>query len=418
MGKFQKINSVFVLLLLLGMFLSQYSFGQISGLKYQRNVSGVNGRWGSILLPNDMYGKVNDDFSDIRIYSVNTKKDTVETPYWIESMASKPIIEKRNFRLLNSSSNADGSFFTLEGSDKFSVNQLNIDFEQNNFDWKIKVEGSQEQSQWFTLVDDYRVLSISNDQTDYTFTKVKLPEAKYNYYRITIKTSEKTVLKEVSLSYESSTANTSVRYPIATLNNKEDKTNKQSILDVVLHNAVPVNNIQVFAKKNFNYFRTVNIEILADSFKTTKGMEYSYVPLATGVLNSKTENVLNFSNTIIKKFRIVVDNDDNAALTIDSVNVSGSPYRMNVYFLDTAAQYILAYGNPNMRMANYDIEHFKNEIPSNIPTLSLGEERILKQPLSASKESMPLDKKWLWTVILILVALLGYFAFKMLKKVG
>src|SRR5690606_40823506 len=62
--------------------------------------------------------------------------------------------------------NESGYFFTFEMPAREPINQLYLQFKEKNFDWKIRLEGSHDQQEWFTIADDYRIVSISNQLTD------------------------------------------------------------------------------------------------------------------------------------------------------------------------------------------------------------------------------------------------------------
>ena len=49
---------------------------------------------------------------------------------------------------------------------KGSLVQIKLSFKQENFDWKVKLEGSNDNKVWFTVVTDYRILAIKNSNTD------------------------------------------------------------------------------------------------------------------------------------------------------------------------------------------------------------------------------------------------------------
>ncbi|PZP50549.1 MAG: DUF3999 domain-containing protein, partial [Pseudopedobacter saltans] len=167
--------------------------------QYERKVNNVHSRWGSFLLPEDMYGKVRNDFADIRIYGISPAKDSAEVAYWVESTEAASTLEKMQFQILNTTRNSEGSFFTFETKDTFSINQLNVSFQQQNYDWNVRLEGSMNQSDWFTIIDNYRLLAIKNDHTDYAFTTINFNDVKFCFFRLLVKTKEEVSLHEVSL---------------------------------------------------------------------------------------------------------------------------------------------------------------------------------------------------------------------------
>ena len=61
--------------------MNSFAFGQMKDLKYKRELKGIQDQWHSITIPNEMYGKISQDLSDIRIYGIKANKDTIEASY-------------------------------------------------------------------------------------------------------------------------------------------------------------------------------------------------------------------------------------------------------------------------------------------------------------------------------------------------
>ena len=155
-------------LLIITLFLNcPFAFGQIGEFKYKRELKGISGQWHKIVLPDSVFGKISNDLNDIRIFGITAENDTIETPYLLrlatETVSAKEIV----FKTLNSSRNENGHYFTFEISTSEAINQIDLDFKQDNFDWRIKLEGSQNQNDWFTVIENYRILSIKNEIEDF-----------------------------------------------------------------------------------------------------------------------------------------------------------------------------------------------------------------------------------------------------------
>ena len=168
-----------------------YSYAQIDQYSYKRELLGITDQWHKVVLPEDIYGKMSPELSDIRIFGLTETNDTIEASYLLQLKTEKVVGTEVKFKLLNTTHNEKGYYFTMEVPTEDSVNQLMLNFKQDNFDWMLSLEGSQNQQEWFNIVDDYRILSIKNAETNYQFTKVTFPETKYRYFRVLIKSKEK-----------------------------------------------------------------------------------------------------------------------------------------------------------------------------------------------------------------------------------
>jgi hypothetical protein len=175
---------------LLFLLLAKISFAQLNIYNYSREISGVSDTWHTIELPNGVFGKMDVSLNDLRIYGI-TKTDTIEVPYLLKIATEKQTEKNIDFTLLNTSKEGNAYFFTFEIPSDKTINEIDLNFKQQNFNWLVNLEGSQDNNDWFSIVSDYRILSIKNELTHYQFTNVKFPKSKYRYLRLQITADEK-----------------------------------------------------------------------------------------------------------------------------------------------------------------------------------------------------------------------------------
>ncbi len=408
-----KRNNVFLVIFFT--ICSVSAFAQMKNCNYRRKITNIQQEWQHINLPNSIFGKANDTLSDLRIYGITAKNDTVEAPYLLHMAADKVSEKDVHFNLLNESQNEKGYFFTFEIPIETAINKLKLDIEQVNFDWKIQLEGSQNQREWFSIVDNYRILSIQNENTKFRFCDIDFPNSKYHYYRLLIKSKEKPILKSTIISKIETVSGILKKY---SANYTRKESDKKTILSVSLPEYAPITQVNVFIKDKFDYYRPINIECPTDSVKLTNSKSsndwiYHYKTLQAGMLNSDKSNELKFESTILKKLTISIENDDNKPLQIDSVQVAGYTYRITARFTDPATYY-LCYGNEHAETPKYDIEHFEEKITDTTAVTTLEKEEVLHT--ASTTEPLFTNKLWLWLVMTVMIVLLGWFSLKMVKE--
>lgn len=391
------------------------SYGQMNKYDYQRELKGITEQWHKVVVPNDVFGKVSPNLSDIRIIGITANKDTLEAPYLLRRTTEKVSNKDISCKIINTAHNEKGYYFTFEVQSVEAVNQIKLDFKQKNFDWRVKVEGSQNQEEWFTIIEDYRILAIKNELTNFRFTKISFPEAKYRFFRLHIPAKEKPELTVGKIAQYELTEGTFNTYPIERFKIKEDKKNKQTRIEIDLQSAVSVSHIKIDVKDNFDYYRPITIKCLTDSFKTEVGWKYNYKTLANGTLNSIEENEFKFNSTTVDKLLILIHNRDNAALAIDAVEVKGYVHELVARFTEPA-NYFMVYGYKNARKPQYDIVRFKDKIPEIMTTLRIGEEVAIEKTTVAPTEPLFKNKTWLWATMAVIILLLGWFSLRMLSK--
>jgi len=391
------------------------SYSQLTDYNYERALDGVTEDWHSITIPNDVFGKVSPSLKDIRVYGVSSTKDTVEVPYILKVNSEKFKSVQESFEILNRVAANDGYYYTFKLEEGTSINNIDLSFKNDNFDWKVNVEGSQNQQEWFKILNDYRILSIKNESSSYSFTKLRFPSASYKYFRVFIKSDVKPELESSKISKRQRTDGVFIDYQVKTMKLTDNKFKKSTSLDFELNNPVSVSRLKVNVAANYDYFRSVNFEYLKDSVQTEKGWKYNYRTFKSGTLTSLEENEIKFNSIIAQKFRMIVSNNDNQPLNIESISVKGFKHELIARFTE-AADYRLVYGNNKTYRADYDITKFKNNIPSNLKPLSVGEEKEIEQKKVEGISALFENEIWLWAIMGIVILLLGGFTYKMLQK--
>lgn len=389
--------------------------GQIDAYHFNRPITDINEQWHQIILPTTIYEKVNPNLSDIRIYGITPAKDTIEAPYLLKTVTPQIEKEGRNFQLINTSNNSNGHYFTFELPTENAINEIQLDFLQNNYDWTVQLEGSQNQNEWFELVDNYRLVAITNESTDYEFSTIHFPAAKYRYLRVLVKTDQVVALRKATLNLQTTMAAKYEDYAIVNQAIKSDNQRKTTVIDLTLKHQLPVSYIHIEAKEDFDFYRPISIQYLSDSTKTNEGWRYQYRNIDSDILSSLETNEFTFKERLAKKLRIIIRNQDNPALTIEAVKVKGYQHQLIARF-DQSANYYLAYGREKARFPRYDIGQFEHKIPKSLGTLSLGDEQIIEQEVTPTTAPLFENKGWLWGLMLVIIVVLGWFTMKMLKE--
>ncbi|MEW7278990.1 DUF3999 family protein [Aquimarina sp. 2201CG1-2-11] len=407
------LNSILCCLLILVTY--SFSYGQLADNDYKRELKGITAQWHKIIVPNELFEKASPNLADLRIFGLTESNDTIEIPYLLRLSAEKISTKDVAFTSLNASHNDKGYYFTFEIPSKESINQIKLDFNQENFDWRITLEGSQNQNEWFTVVENYRILSIKNNQTDFRFTKLSFPDSKYRFFRLLIDSKEKPKLTVASLIQNEITEGKFRTYSIKKMTVKEHKQTKQTVVDVDLQLPVRLSSIHIDVSETFDYYRPITIKYVTDSLKTEQGWKYNYSKLTSGTLNSIEKNEFQFGNTTVQKLKIYIDNHDNHPLTINKIEVKGHLHELIARFTNPAT-YFLTYGNQRATRPNYDIARFTNNIPKDLTELDPGSELIIEKKKASVVAPIFENKTWLWVIMTVIIVLLGWLSIKMIQK--
>lgn len=402
-------------LLALFLLISSFAYSQMDGYHFKRSLQGISESWHTLTLQNEIYSKIRPDLADVRIFGITAKKDTIEAAYrW--KRPSGPYEKKiTSFKIINQSFTKGGTFYTLELPNVEPINEISLDFSNDNYDWRINLEGSNEQVTWFTLLSNYRILALNNDEVKaFTFSKLKFPNAKYKYYRVFINSQTNTTLQSAAISFNDTEDGVLRNYQIKNQSISQNRKLQQTIVSVDLASALPVHAIKINISDSFDYYRMVQFQYVSDSIKLKNGYEYLYEDLPSGILTSFGTNEFKTDRVLAKKFKMIIQNFNNPPLPIKDVELKGFPDQLEIRFLKKA-DYYLVYGNKLAEKPRFDLTYFAEKIPKNTSKLHLGKEMRIAPRAEAHQQPLFQNKLWLYILMGFIILLLGGFTLQMMN---
>ena len=416
-----KIKSIFSLIFL---GISALGFAQKNEFSFKRAIKANPAtEWNKIEIPLPMYEKLNQNFSDIRIYQLSGK-DSLEVPYLLSktqfASLENETTEYIGFKILNQTKTADGYYFTLESPITADIEEIDLHFSNQNFDWKITLEGSHDQKQWFSILENYRILSIQNSKTDYNFQLLAFEKTNYKFYRIFIPSKETPILQRASMQEKFTPKIEFNKLLINNIKQTNSTKDKNSVITFSLPYKIPIYSLILNIEKNDAFSRPIEIKYLVDSVKTEKGWVKNYETFYYGKIIYYGAKDLDFSfsnNDVIwaKDFQIIIENQDNAPITVKSVNAVSPKYF--IYFKPKNEEnYFLFYGNKKSSLPEYDLKLIEDKVfKLSKADASLSDEEKLPKKGKTTKEPLFKDKGWLWGVMILIICILGFFSYRMLS---
>lgn len=416
-----KIKSIFSLIFL---GISALGFAQKNDFSFKRAIKpNPATEWNKIEIPLPMYEKLNQNFSDIRIYKLSGK-DSLEVPYLLSktqfASLENETTEYIGFKILNQTKTADGYYFTLESPITADIEEIDLHFSNQNFDWKITLEGSHDQKQWFSILENYRILSIQNSKTDYNFQLLAFEKTNYKFYRIFIPSKETPILQRASMQEKFTPKIEFNKLLINNIKQTNSTKDKNSVITFSLPYKIPVYSLILNIEKNDAFSRPIEIKYLVDSIKTEKGWVKNYETFYYGKIIYYGAKDLDFSfsnNDVIwaKDFQIIIENQDNAPIIVKSVNAVSPKYF--IYFKPKNEEnYFLFYGNKKSSLPEYDLKLIEDKVfKLSKSDAGLSDEEKLPKKEKPTKEPLFKNKGWLWGVMILIICILGFFSYRMLS---
>jgi hypothetical protein len=403
----------FLLPLIAVMFAANTGYAQQSDFHYKRKIQSIETRgWFGIPLPSDIFKHINDDYSDLRVLKISNN-DTTEIPYLLKVREAVAERESVTLKEINKSKRAGKTYVTFETPKGRTINHAVFNFEEENFDAAITLEGSHDQKQWFTITEKQRIVSLHKNGIQFTSTDVSFPPTNYQFLRATIEGSSITFL---SASFEEIKTIKGYDHDVAQqwkVTNHKSK--RQTIVDIMFKTIEPVDRLAVTVDQSTDFYRTYSLEVLTDSVKTEKGYLRQYNTLQSGYLTSIRDNDVDFSIAKAQQLRLTIFNEDNAPLKIKTITVS-RPEIALVSEFNSGDDLFLFYGNSIIQAPSYDLVHFQDNVPDSLSLLTLDNETAIDHESAEKERPLFQNPVWLWSIMGLMILLLGFFTLRMVKN--
>ncbi len=393
------------------------SFAQIDSYSFKRQLNKVEKEnYCTLMLSPEVMARSKSNLSDIRIYNI-ANSDTTEVPYLMNWMGSNIKEVSIPFQLINDTYNEKCcSYVTLKFSKKQTINQIKLNVSDSNFDKRLKIEGSNDNKEWFTIKEHLRIVRFRNASEDYSYTTLNFNSSEFTYFRIKFDDDGSSRIN-VTEAYAFENQLIEGKYSDLKISDKkqiENKKEKTSEIIIDFPFSYLVNYITIKSNYKTDFYRNINIYGSSGTIKTEKGDIENWYMINTSIFSSIENNIINCNNSKTKKLKLEIINYDNEPLAIDEIKAFAEQCQL-VANLPQSENLYLVYGKENDNSPNYDLIHFKDKIPNELSVVDYGTEQV--KLISIDKpEQLIKSKMWLWIVMGVVLVIIGYFALSMLKK--
>lgn len=340
---------------------------------------------------------------DIRI------KDSkgMDVPYFVHS--ENPIRSVSNFvdyTIKENTVKDSLNILIIDNEKREMIDRFSIVIGNADVNKYASVRGSNDLSQWY-IVKQRAIVSTNTFDNSSEILYIDIPAGDYRYYEIKLSNPQSSPLKVKQVGKIN---NSNIYGQFTLIDSKtmlrKDSTNKTSYL--------------TFPDMPFDYhigkiaFKVnEKVDYMRDASISDHGQNIGFT------LSSKNDNTFFLNDFVVSKnVKIKISNGDNQPLQISSVSF----YVLNRYLcahLDADEQYTLYAGNYNLTKPNYDIEHFRKDIPSNLPTVKTSNIQIANEvaPPTVNERELSLFETplFMWSVIVIVGLFLVFICVKMIS---
>ena len=334
----------------------------------------------------------------------------IETPYFIRSTDPiKEVSDFESFELISNTTKDSLNIIVINNKPAGNLDRFCILLQQAETRKYVSLRGSNDLKQWYIVKQQTGVSGFAKQAGEnMEMLIIDFPQGNYRYYEITLWNDQQSpldVLKVGKIKNSNIYGNFTVIDPgkFVMENNNNEKNTYLSFPD--LSHAYCINKVEFSIKNKPDYYRRT---ILIDSLSYHR---YNFH------LSSRNENGFLIDDFIFtSKTFIIIENQNNPPLVIDTVTLYGL-CRYACLYLEAGKKYQLLLNSKDPVSTTYDIEHFRNEIPADIPVLKIKNLHDT-EPVIPIRELTLLEKPvFLWSVIVLVGVFLVFICMRMINEI-
>jgi hypothetical protein len=386
-----------------------YSFVFAGDFKYQSTIDNVSaiGYYDVVLTP-DIVSKLNDDFADLRLFdSLNN-----EIPYILKmESAFKDNSLFREHKILSNTSNKKEGLnkIVIENTMGSSIDYLYLVYRSSEIEKEITLKGSDDLVNWFIIAQAYPEIIGLTDNNTAQIKYLKFPRSSYKYFMVQTSIKKQEPLQLIRTGYYENgrIPGQFVKLQDAKVKQADSSKYKQSFVKINLADSFKVSKIRIFISSPDIYYRKFKLFIVNKSKKELIGEE---------ILSSRKSNVFDFPAFRAKELLIVVENEDNQPLKIDSI----SAYQLGAYItakLYRGEKYLLRFGNKDAKAPSYDLEYFKDKIPDNLEKLTPSAPLKIGGEQQHIKAKSFFNNTIVWIILVVVIGAVALVTIKLSREV-
>lgn len=349
---------------------------------------------------------VTSDLSDLRIYNSKNK----EISYFLRAVS--PVQEVSRFESYSLKQNIEKDSLNIVIVDNTKLDDISrfyIFIRSADVNKYASVRGSNDLSQWYIVKQKTHIYNLEHKaDNNEDALLLDIPQGNYKYYEITIENDQNSPLKILRVgNYASS--NIYGQFSEINLGRfvAKDSINKKTYISFPdLQDTYKINRLEISVQSDAHYLRHV---LLSDTINK-KSLKFD--------LSSKTDNSFIVDYFPLGKHTfIAIENNNNLPLDIVSIKV----YGLNRYlcaYLEKGEKYYLEVGMRYKSSPDYDIDHFKNDIPVDLPIVKTENLSQINMPVAVTERQPSLIEKplFLWVVIILIGLFLTFVCYKTIKE--
>ncbi|MBU3677097.1 MAG: DUF3999 family protein [Chitinophagaceae bacterium] len=375
-----------------------------------------------IPLSSNLAGLAQAQWDDLRMFDANGK----EVPYIIKREST--FVNNEDYTAMNVASQEtlnQVQTLVIENPEKKKINQLLLDMQNAETDRSIRISGSNDKVNWFSISDSLN-FSVWGNANETTLRKaIQFPKSNYAFFKLEIKQGYKEPLNITQIGYSFDTLHKPQYVRVNNLSYSRNEIGQTTKLNFTFQGRNRVDQLVFYIREPKQYQREVIIKNQAyrpiGKIYTLERSKHQrraeYLNENQLILSSSTGGALSTQYILgelhHEKFTLEIQNKNDPPLPIDSI----VGYQLNTYIvaeLKAEAPYFIYVGDSTLNSPTYDLVYFENNIPHQLPDAQVNEPIKKVEPIDGENKRQ--NERYLIGGAMVLLALFLLFITKNLMK--
>lgn len=370
-------------------------------------------RFYNIQLTPEVRSKLNLECSNVRIFD----SKNIEVPYLLrkeqgtndkELFVEYPIVEQSHNTKLNYSR------LVIRNPHKTAINNIVLRIKSADVQKMLKLNGSNDNKNWYVLKDNYYYNSIYNNSSTSEIRVLNFPMSDYEFYELLIEDYDDKPINITNAGYYNRVLEDGKYTRIDGIKYTVSDTLKESLI-TIFSNGNSIDKLSFEIEAPNYYLREAELFCRKQEI-VKKRIHFNKSTISTFELISNSSNAFVLNDLRVDTLYLRIRNNDNQPLRIKSISL----FQLNVSLtadLKRNECYHLILSDNEGDKSEYDLKYFTNLIPDSLISIYPKAPAPLSgnQDLSSSG-GFDLKGYWLWIAIVLVAALLTYISFKMINE--
>lgn len=369
----------------------------------------------AIALGPELLGASRADLGDIRLLD----STGTEVPYVLrEVMAAAGPERFVPFTLLRNALLKHRTEVEIERPAGEAIEALDVWIKPIDAEKRVRVTGSDDGRTWYMVKDEHVALRGSRGEPRHQVLALRIPRSDYRYLRLTLNDSLTAPMKVLGVGrFVPERAPAPMYAPAVDLPHATQDSARATVLRFALAGPLLVERIALAVEDTLPFKRSAEL-VLWRSGEETEGRRKRIrrwrESMGPFTVQRGDGAAFTLMPARLDTFELRIDNGDDRPLRISAVQAQ-CRRRVLLARLEPGMRYRLVTGDGRLDAPRYDLAHFAEELPAPMDTLAPGALAALPEPAPARP---PLDpaRWWVWAAILVLMALMGWMAVRMLRR--